>query len=370
MLHHQEILKKRKNLWRELVGKKIPRLWCPPLTHYTADGALDKERMAAHWTSMLANVRAFLVPGSTGDGWEMSNDEIQILLDFAIELAGKLDALLLIGVLKTDVTSMREAIARNLTMLKRKAGVEDSIEALKQTKVCGFTVCPPRGGNLTQEQIQTDLETILKLDLPTAIYQLPQVTENEMSPTLIKQLAQRYSNFLLFKDSSGSDRAKPGSEADRVALEDRGQSDIFFVRGAEGDYAEWLQESGGCYNGLLLSTANCFSAQLREMFTLLHRGKSEEAQNLSVRLTQVVNSVFDSVSELPQGNPFTNANKAIDHFMAYGAEAEQIPSPMLHSRRRLPEQVIREVGKILKNAKLMPQKGYLIGGTAIFSRDF
>ena len=361
MLHHQEILKKRKNLWRELVGGEIPRLWCPPLTHYKSDATLDKERMAAHWASMLPNVRAFLVPGSTGDGWEMSNYEIKMLLDFAIELAGKLDALLLIGVLKTDVASMKTAIAETLAMLKQKAGVEESIEVLKQTRVCGFTVCPPTGANLTQEQIQADLETILKLDLPTAIYQLPQVTKNEMSPALIKRLAQRYANFLLFKDSSGSDR---------VALEDKGQSNVFSVRGAEGDYAQWLQESGGFYQGLLLSTANCFSARLRAIFTLLQKGKNEEAQNLSIRLTQVVDSVFELVNDLPQGNQFTNANKAIDHFMAYGAEAEQILPPMLHSRKRLPEKVIREVGNILRNAQLIPQQGYLIGGTAIFSRDF
>ena len=361
MLPHQAILKKRQNFWRELVGGEIPRLWCPPLTHYKSDATLDKERMAAHWTSMLPHVRAFLVPGSTGDGWEMSNNEIKSLLDFALELAGKFEVLLLIGVLKTDVTSMSAAIAENLTRLKQKAGVEESTQVLKQNRVCGFTVCPPRGANLTQEQIQADLETILKLDLPTAIYQLPQVTNNEMSPALIELLAEHYPNFLLFKDSSGSDR---------VALEDRRQSNVFLVRGAEGDYAEWLQEANGPYQGLLLSTANCFSAQLRAIITLLQEGKGEEAQNLSVRLTQVVDLVFGLVSHLPQGNPFTNANKAIDHFMAYGSEAEQMPPPMLHGGRRLPAKVIREVGKILRNAQLIPPKGYLIGGTAILSRDF
>ncbi len=351
----KEISEKRKNLLRKLFGGEIPRLWCPSLTHYTSDGTLDKERMAAHWASMLANVRAFLVPGSTGDGWEMSDDEIKALLDFAIELAGKLDALLLIGVLKTDVSSICEVISETMAMLKQKAGVEESTKVLKQTKVCGFTVCPPRGADLTQAQIQASLETVLELGLPTAIYQLPQVTGNEMSPELIAQLAQRYANFVLFKDTSGSDR---------VALEDRGRSGVFLVRGAEGHYAEWLRESGGSYHGLLLSTANCFSAQLKAIFALLQEGRSEEARNLSDRLTQLVDSIFGLVSNLPQGNPFTNANKATDHFMAYGSEAEQVPPPMLHAGMRLPEDVIREVGQILKNAKLIPKKGYLIGGAA------
>ena len=350
MLQPQAILAKRENLRRELVGGEIPRLWCPTLTHYRSDGTLDKERMTAHWASMQPHVRAFLVPGSTGDGWEMSNAEIDTLLDFALELAIELDCLLLVGVLKTDVASTIEAIAATLSRLKQKTGEQESAKALKKSRVCGFTVCPPRGADLTQEQIQADLATILELDLPTAIYQLPQVTENEMSPALIKQLAEGYANFLLFKDSSGSDR---------VALEDRGQSGIFLLRGAEGNYTDWLQESGGAYHGLLLSTANCFSAQLRAIITLLEEGKNEAAQNLSARLSEVVDLVFGLVNHLPQGNPFTNANKAIDQFMAYGSEAEQIPPPMLHSGRRLPKKVMQEVGKILKNAKLIPQTGYL-----------
>ena len=351
MLQPQAISAKRKNLWRELVGGEIPKLWCPTLTHYKSDGTLDKERMAAHWASMQPHVRAFLVPGSTGDGWEMSNAEIDLLLDFAFELAVKLDFLLLIGVLKTDVVSTVEAITATLSRLKQKTGEKESAKALKQSRVCGFTVCSPRGADLTQEQMQADLATILELDLPTAIYQLPQVTENEMSPALIKQLAERYANFIFFKDSSGSDR---------VATEDRGQSGIFLLRGAEGNYATWLRESGGAYHGLLLSTANCFSAQLRAIITLLEEGKNEAAQNLSVRLTQIVDLVFGLVGRLPQGNPFTNANKALDQFMAYGSEAKQIPPPMLHSGRRLPQKVMQEVGNILKNAKLMPQTGYLL----------
>ncbi len=346
----QGISQQRQKLLSELVGEEMPKLWCPPLTHYTSEVALDKERMAAHWASMISNVRAFLVPGSTGDGWEMSNDEVKALLNFAIELAGKLNALLLIGVLKTDVSSMCETISETLTMLKQKAGVEDPIEALKRTNVCGFTVCPPRGAQLTQERIQADLETVLALNLPTAIYQLPQITANEMSPALIARLAEYYPNFFLLKDSSGSDR---------VALADSNQSGIFLVRGAEGHYSEWLQESGGPYHGLLLSTANCFSAQLRAIVTLLENGRIKEAKNLSDRLTQVVDLVFKLVSNLPQGNPFTNANKALDHFLAYGSEADRFPPPMLYSGIRLPEKVIREVGEIFKNSQLMPKTGYL-----------
>jgi 4-hydroxy-tetrahydrodipicolinate synthase len=337
---------------RQLIGDKIPRLWCPPLTHYTSEGTLDKERMAAHWTSMRPNVRAFLVPGSTGDGWEMIDAEINALLDFTIELARKLDALLLIGVLRTDVMAMCEAITQTITMLKKRTGIDDPIQLLKYTRVCGFTVCPPRGAEMNQDQIQSGLESVLELGVPTAIYQLPQMTKNEMSPEVMTRLAERYANFILLKDTSGNDR---------VALEDKGESGIFLVRGAEGNYAQWLQESGGPYHGLLLSTANCFSAQLQGMINDLEAGRVDAAKVISDRLTRVVDSVFALVGNLSHGNPFTNANKAIDHFMAYSLRAERTEPPRLHAGIQLPKNLIKKVGSILRDADLIPQAGYLKG---------
>jgi len=352
MSDYKSIAEKRRILLRELVGDEAPRLWCPPLTHYTSDGALDKQRMAAHWASMIPNVHAFLVPGSTGDGWEMTEQESHSLLDFALELAGRLAALLLIGVLRTDVPSMCNAISETMAVLKRKTGAKEPVAALKQARVCGFAVCPARGAELAQDQIQAGLETVLELGLPTALYQLPQVTQNEMSPSLIARLAERYANFVMVKDSSGNDR---------IALADRGQGGIFLVRGAEGHYAEWLQESGGPYRGLLLSTANCFSAQLKEIVVGLEAGKTGEARNASARLTRVVESVFKLVKDLPKGNSYANANKAMDHFMAYGAKAERVPPPMLHAGVRLPEDLIKAAGDVLKKAKLIPGTGYLNG---------
>jgi dihydrodipicolinate synthase/N-acetylneuraminate lyase len=341
---------KRQNLLRELLGERIPRLWCPPLTHYTPEGALDRRRIAAHWTSMLPNVHAFLIPGSTGDGWEMSDDETHSLLDYALERAENSGAVLLIGVLRTDAPTMCKAISETMTMLRQRTGVGDTLQVLKKARVCGFAVCPPCGAEMTQEQIQAGLESVLELGLPTALYQLPQVTKNEMSPSLIARFAGRYANFVMVKDSSWNDR---------IALDDRGRSGLFLVRGAEGDYAEWLQESGGPYHGLLLSTANCLSAPLKEIVDLLEKGRIADARNASARLTRVMDSVFALVRDLPKGNPFANANKAMDHFMAHGQEAERVPPPMLHAGVRLPEDLIRKVGEIVRKANLVPARGYL-----------
>ena len=62
---------KRQALIQALLPAGIPRLWCPLLTHYRSDGGIDFERMSAHFRHILPWVKGFLIPGSTGDAWEL-----------------------------------------------------------------------------------------------------------------------------------------------------------------------------------------------------------------------------------------------------------------------------------------------------------
>jgi dihydrodipicolinate synthase/N-acetylneuraminate lyase len=340
----------RQALIQRFIGPSIPRLWCPPITHYTDVGHIDVARMASHWTAMVRHVGGFLVPGSTGEAWEMTPDEVAQLLDVALDLAVVLKTRVLVGVLRPEVTAVHQAIAETLEQVKRTTCKSDALEALCERHIAGFTVCAPTGAHLSQADIQTALESILDLGLPTALYQLPQVTQNEVSPAAFESIAARYPNLLLFKDTSGHDR---------VALSDRGRSGVFLVRGAEGDYAQWLEEGGGCYRGLLLSTANCFAAQLAEIVALGESGDRSGARLLSRRLSKVVTAVFDAVADIPEGNAFANANKAVDHFMAHGPGAAGIDPPMLHAGVRLPVGVIQAIGKVLYHGGFMPDRGYL-----------
>ncbi len=340
----------RADLVQRMIGSPIPRLWCPPITHYTAEGNVDVERMAAHWRTMTRYVGGFLVPGSTGDGWDMQDDEIAHMLAIATDLAAQLDTRVLVGVLRTDVEAMLDVIKATATAVQAMAGESDVLTAMERCHVAGFTVCPPKGAALTQQEIQTGLEAVLDLGLPTAIYQLPQVTENEVSLAVFEDLAARYPNFLLFKDTSGEDH---------VPQEDRGTSGVFLVRGAEGSDARWLEEAGGCYQGLLLSTANCFAAEFARMIALLEAGDIAGADALSQRITTVVTAAFDAVAEVGHGNAFANANKAIDHFRAYGSRALSVAPPNLHAGVRLPVSVLRTVGEALEAGRFVPAKGYL-----------
>ena len=328
----------------------LPALWCPLLTHYTGEGALDRARITAHLTHLAPHVKGFLIPGSTGDGWEMTEREIQELLNHVLDAAAGLKLHVLIGVLKTDDSAVRASILSTVNLLKDRAHNDRVEDALSQACVCGFTVCPPSGKNLSQDEIRLALARVLNMGLPTALYQLPQITQNEISPTVLAELARRFPNFIWFKDTSG---------ADRVALSEKNVDGVFLLRGAEGDYVRWLKGAGGPYDGLLLSTANCFARVLHQIIQDVAANRLAAAQETSDRLSRVVQEVFGLVAVVKAGNAFANANKAIDHFFAHGPGAAKVDPPRLHAGSRLPVEVIRATGESLARHGFLPAKGYL-----------
>ena len=344
-----DVAEKRQALINKLFTSGVPRLWCPLLTHYRPDRSIDFDRMHAHFNRVVPWVKGFLIPGSTGDGWELTEDETLEVAEFAIQQARTRETSLLLGVLKADISTMKRMISSMINMLQKNApGQNDASQVLQANHVCGFTICPPRGKSLTQHQIEAGLSAILDTGMPIALYQLPQVTENEVAPETFERLVQKYFNLFLFKDSSGQDR---------IATSDVDKDGVFLVRGAEGNYAYWLTD--GSYDGFLLSTANCFSQNISSLIESLKKNDQGKASEISEMLTSVVSEVFASVQPLPYGNPFTNANKAIDHFFAFGPSADTTEGPMLHEKIRIPPDVIRMTGAILTHYNMMPEKGYM-----------
>jgi len=336
-------------LLARLLPNGVPPLWCPLITHYDRDGAIDQPRVAAHLRHLSPYVKGFLVPGSTGDGWELTDAETRRLLEVVIEQTAKLKLHLLVGALKTEGAAALQAIEETIDWIG--ARTQDGLENnLAGAGVCGFTICPPRGKDLSQQQLGAALRGILERQAPVAIYQLPQVTQNEMSPELVADLARQFPNFILFKDTSG---------ADRVALSGQKLENVFLVRGAEGDYVRWLKIVRGPYDGFLLSSANGFARELHEIIEGLRARRAKAAQKRSEQLTSCINEVFGVVTGLPQGNPFANANKAVDHFFAFGPKATGAPPPRLHAGVSLPADVIQATGDTLSRHGLMPEKGYL-----------
>ena len=96
----QPVATARAQLLERLLPEGVPLLWCPPLTHYKDDGTIDAPRMAAHFRHLAAWVRGLLIPGSTGDGWELADEERRQVLAIALDQAVPLNLRLLLGVLK------------------------------------------------------------------------------------------------------------------------------------------------------------------------------------------------------------------------------------------------------------------------------
>ena len=341
---------KRKNLQDLLFSQGIPPLWCPSLTHFDASRRIDLQRMEAHLTWMMPHVKGYLVPGSTGDGWDLDDTETETVVRFAIDMARKRGVSLLLGALRKSTADVKDSIEKFLDILRSLTGKADPLASLVAAGVSGFTVCPPAGKDLDQATIGAALEIILDKGLPVALYQLPQVTGNEATPETFARLVDRYPNLILFKDSSG---------ADGIALSGVDARGVFLVRGAEGNYAKWLKAGGGAYDGFLLSTANSFPAELRAVVGGIREGRLDEATRLSTALSGAVAEVFTLVGEIPCGNAFTNANKAIEHFMAFGSAAAERQGPMLHGGIRIPAGILSATSDILHRYGLMPQKGYL-----------
>src|SRR6266850_7529769 len=273
----------RAALLKRLFPEGVPTLWCPTLTHYDEHGKPHASRMAAHLQHLSSHVKGILVPGSTGDGWELSDSEATEILQIVLDQVQKLKLHLLIGILKSDTGATLRLLHERMDWLKARTNQNDAERALSAGRVCGFTICAPRGKDLSQDEIERGLSRVLASGLPIAIYQLPQVTQNEISPEVAMRLALQFENFILFKDSSGTDRIIQSGE---------NLAGVFALRGAEGDYARWVKTAGGPYDGFLLSTANCFAREIAQILQYIAAGRLAEARDISERLTAVVNAVF------------------------------------------------------------------------------
>src|SRR5688572_28450289 len=150
----------RARLTTRLFPQGLPRLWCPTLTHFAAKGEFDRPRIQRHLQFLAPAVKGALVPGSTGEGWEMSDADIQRLLEVVLDAARAADIRVLIGVLKSDLSGMLQCQDATMAFLKQRAGLSSPDAALQHSNVVGFTVCPPKGDDLNQKDIEEALARV------------------------------------------------------------------------------------------------------------------------------------------------------------------------------------------------------------------
>lgn len=322
-------------------------LWVPVLTHYRdeTEDRLDPLRTAEHLRHLTPSVRQFLVSGTTGDGWVMSDRVLDGWLDVICDPA-VLDSShsVLVGAL-AETTEAVIARARHIEarLSKRDAGAH----------FAGLTICAQVDPAASQEAIIAHVEAVLAATAaPVALYQLPQVVGCELAPETVATLVSRHPRIAYLKDTSGADRVVEALDGQPDSL--RG---VTLLRGAEGGYAGHLKPQGR-YDGWLLSTANGFAPQLRAILERHAAGDLAGATQRSDVLAALVEPLFALAADLPDGNPFSNANRGVDHLMAEGPAWRDAPLPRLAGGARLPEAFLAAVEGQLQNAGLMPRQGY------------
>lgn len=322
-----------------------PQLWVPHLTHYYRDETdtahVDIERTAAHIRQIRAHVKGFLIAGSTGDGWDLTEAQFRNLLEITIHP----------NAFDSTCRYLIGCLGRTTEAVLQLANIaEDWVTThhLEQ-QFAGLTVCPPVDAFATQAQIQTHFQTVLSnTTAPIAVYQLPQITQCELDADTLTVLAET-GRVPLFKDTSG---------ADRVAKAGFNHPAVFMVRGAEGNYFEALKPNGR-YDGFLLSTANCFGAQLENIIQHANQGQQSKAAEQSAQLSQVVTCIFERASGINGTNPFSDSNRAVDHIVAHGADWRAVPAPLLVIGTELPFDFIEFAEREIAALDMVPEQGYL-----------
>lgn len=319
------------------------RLWVPLLSHFRADGAgtsLDPDRMAAHVESLRPTVRQFLLAGSTGDGWVMSDRDFFATVAFSRRAELFEGASVLYGILRATT---EDVVARARALEADLAANGGPAAAYR-----GLAVCPPVDPEATQGRILDHYRRVLATTTSdVAVYQLPQVTGCTIDPETFAILAEE-PRVTMFKDTSGTDTVANAVGGDAVV----------WLRGAEGGYVEALKPVGP-YDGWLLSTGNAFAPALRRILALADGGDPGRAQRISAVLTAGVQALFAAASSLPFGNAFSNANRAADHLRAYGQGWREAPAPVTQSGDVLPAAFLEEATDIVGALVPLPEHGYL-----------
>lgn len=328
----------------------VPKLWCPPITHYLPDGQLDCARIAAHLAHLRPYVGGLLAAGSTGDGWELDPARYRLGVRQCLAAAAEHGFQVLIGALRPSTDEVRERIVEWLQEFAAGTAGAARLARLAGQRVTAFTICGPVGADLAPAFIEAELVRLLEMEIPLSLYQLPQVTGYTIATEVLNRLAARFPNFLIFKDTSGTDA---------VATSLHPLPGVFLVRGAEGDYLRWLRLGGGPYDGLLLSSANCFARQLHEVIEAARTGEIGLAKQRSDQVASAMKDLFAVVQHVSTGNAFANANKVGDHFMAWGPDGHEAAPPRFSNGQALPLDVIRAGGEVLSRHDLLPTRGYL-----------
>lgn len=307
----------------------LPTLWFPPLTFYREDGSIDFDRTDEMLARVYPYSQGVLVPGSTGDGWILDQAQQEEIVRHYLKGFPFGRFHIMIGALKPTPEETISAMNRWCEIIREEAGIEEITPAMDKVGVTAFVVCARNGENSAEKQLK-DLSKILDLGLPAAFYQLPQVTGVTVQPEVILDLADKYPNLIFAKDSGGGDELSLSR-----LLKDR----LMLMRGAEGDPSEFIGGEDPVYDGLLLSTANCFPQVYADML----QGKKRDFAPYG----EIIDKVFSAASKDPVSNAFSDANRAMEHVLYYGKSSLNVPLPVGIGGKRLRRELVELAEEVM-----------------------
>ena len=157
-------------------SKSFDPIWVPIISQYqnTKNLELDEKLIQKHIHWLDPHVKQFLVCGTTGDGWNLTDKLILNWLDILNDNSLiKKDNKILFGAFgKTteDVLRRADIIERYLVKNGSSAGF------------FGLTLCAPVNENIKQKEIISHFKRIIEnTHLPISIYQLPQVVNVKLN---------------------------------------------------------------------------------------------------------------------------------------------------------------------------------------------
>ena len=167
--------------------KSFDPLWVPIISHYqnTKNLELDNSLIQKHIKWLEPHVKQFLVCGTTGDGWNLTD---KLVLNW-------LDILNQKSLINKDNKILFGAFGKTTEDVLRRTDIIEKY-ILKNGSSAGFfglTLCAPVNESIKQDEIIHHFTRIIENTyLPISIYQLPQVVKCKIEPETLKILKDKF----------------------------------------------------------------------------------------------------------------------------------------------------------------------------------
>jgi 1-pyrroline-4-hydroxy-2-carboxylate deaminase len=220
-------------------------------TPFTADGAVDLPRFAAHCVWQLdQGVRGIVPNGSLGEYETLSDDERSALVVAAVEAVGSR------GLVVPGVSGRSAAEAVRWAQQAKAAG-------------CPAVMClPPTSHAPTDDEVVAHFAAVAEMGLPVIAYNNPYSTRVDLTPPLLARLAQ-IDAIVAVKEFAQDVR--------RFAYIREVAPSLELVVGCDDLLAEGVLMGATCW---IAGYSNAVPAQCVRLFELAARGAWDEAQPL------------------------------------------------------------------------------------------